>query len=234
MIIRKQTLAERAPGKQNLWLRWLIANALGEMFGLGLTFVIGAFVISRLSGQTSTSTILASFGIAIVSGAVEATIVGFSQWWAMHPWFSTITRRSWWSATFVGALIAYVLGYLPSTLIDLGEAASQAQPTAVEPPLWLVLLLAAGLGVVGGAMLSFAQYLVLRKTVKGAGIWIPANMLAWLFGMPVIFWGIDAATKGQPIFQSVLLMAVVLLAAGAVVGAVHGIFLVNLVDKRTE
>ncbi len=24
-----------------LWLRWVGANALGEMFGLGLTFVVG-------------------------------------------------------------------------------------------------------------------------------------------------------------------------------------------------
>jgi hypothetical protein len=56
-------------------------------------------------------------------------------------------------------------------------------------------------------------------------------MLAWLAGMPILFWGIDAAQKGQPLFESVLLMAGVLLLAGAVVGAVHGVFLVRLAGQ---
>ena len=51
------------------------------------------------------------------------------------------------------------------------------------------------------------QWLVMRGKVRQAGIWIPANMLAWTFGMPVIFWGIDMAFKMSAIWQSVLLMA---------------------------
>lgn len=49
--------------------------------------------------------------------------------------------------------------------------------------------------------------------------------------MPVVFWGIDMAQKGQPLWQSVLLMALALLAAGAVVGAIHGAFLVQIKAK---
>jgi hypothetical protein len=45
-------------------------------------------------------------------------------------------------------------------------------------------------------VLSFAQWRVLRKAAGRAGGWIPANMLAWMAGMPLIFWGIDAAQKG--------------------------------------
>ena len=77
-------------------------------------------------------------------------------------------------------------------------------------------------------MLSFAQWLVLRKRVEHAGWWIPANMVAWLAGMPIIFWGIDAAQKSQPPLQAVLLLAGVLFLTGAVVGAIHGAFLVKL------
>ena len=32
-------------------------------------------------------------------------------------------------------------------------------------------------------------------------------LLAWLAGMPASFWGIDAAQKGQPPLQAVLLVA---------------------------
>lgn len=207
-----------------LWLRWVGVNALGELFGLGGTLAVAGLAISHLEDQNQIAMVLVSFLIAIASGAIEATVVGLAQWWAMHPWFSSISRSSWWRATLIGALLAYVLGYLPSTLMSLGEPASQAAVS--EPTQWIVLLLAGGLGMVGGAVLSFAQWLVLRVQVPRAGWWIPANMLAWLVGMPVIFWGIDLAQKGRPILQAVLLMGGVLLLAGAIVGAIHGTFLV--------
>jgi hypothetical protein len=214
-----------------LWLRWVAANALGEMFGLGATFAVVALAFSGLESLPGVVGVLLSFLLAVVSGAVEATVVGLAQWWAMHPWFPKITRRAWWLATLVGALVAYVLGYLPSTLMSLGEGASQ-QPPAAEPPQSMVLLLAAGLGAVAGAMLSFAQWLAMRKEVRRSGWWIPANMLAWLVGMPIIFWGIDAAQKGQPLLQAVWLLGGCLLLVGAVIGAIHGLVLVWLAREN--
>ncbi|HSB67165.1 MAG TPA: hypothetical protein VLD65_11330, partial [Anaerolineales bacterium] len=93
--------------------------------------------------------ILAAFLVAVASGAIEASLVGLAQWWAMQSWFPTITRRSWWLATLVGVLIVYICGYLPSRLVSLGEHATQDAAPAAEPAQWLVLLLAAGLGLVG-------------------------------------------------------------------------------------
>jgi hypothetical protein len=215
---------------QQLWTRWTLANALSEMLGLGLTFAItGLFISSAGEGSTVWGIIL-SFIVAVASGAVEATFVGLAQWWAMRPRFPSIGRFEWWRGTFIGALIAYVLGYLPSTIMNMGEATASSAPVA-EPPQWVVLLLAAGMGAVGGAVLSFAQWLVLRRSVSRAGIWIPANMLAWLFGMPLIFWGIDMAFKMSALWQSVLLMAGTLFVAGAVVGAIHGLFLIRMEDR---
>jgi len=216
--------------QRQLWYRWIGANAFGELFGLGLTFIMTGFAFSKLDNQQTMTGILLSFVFAVTSGAVEATILGLAQWWAMHPWFPTIERSAWWRGTLIGALIAYVLGYLPSTLMSMGEAIAQSAPVA-EPPQWIVLLLAAGLGAVGGAVLSFAQWLAMRGKVKRAGLWIPANMLAWFFGMPVIFWGIDLAFKMSAPWQSVLLMAGTLLLAGAVVGAIHGKFLASLTKE---
>jgi hypothetical protein len=222
----------KGTGKWALWLRWVAANALGETLGLGGTFAVGALALSWLGNRPGAMIVIVSFFIAVLSGVIEATIVGLAQWWAMHPWFPAINRRAWWSATLVGALVAYVLGYLPSTIMNLGEQVAQVQPAAAqpqaEPAQWIVLLLAAGMGMVAGAVLSFAQWQALRKKVASAGWWIPANMLAWMAGMPLIFLGIDAAQKGQPIWQVMLLMVAVLFLAGAVVGGIHGLFLVKL------
>jgi hypothetical protein len=218
--------------KRDLWLRWTGANALGEMIGLGLTFAITGWFFSSLGETHTIDTILLSFAVAVASGAVEASLVGLAQWWAMRPWFPSIRRLAWWRGTLIGALLAYVLGYLPSTLMDMGASTSQA--AAVEPPQWVVLLLAAGLGAVGGAVLSFTQWLALRSRLRRAGVWIPANMLAWFFGMPVIFWGIDLAFQQTALWQSILLMAGALLLAGGLVGAIHGAFLVRLGDRQAS
>jgi hypothetical protein len=208
---------------RSLWLRWTLTNALAEMLGLGLTFAVIGWSAAIQPG------ILLAFLIAVLSGSLEATIVGLSQWWAMRPAFPMIPRFEWWRATLVGALLGYVLGYLPSTLMDMGGTASQAP--AAEPPQWIVLLLAAALGAVAGAMLSFAQWLVLRGRVPHAGLWIPANMLAWALGMPLIFQAMDWAFRMPEFWQSLLVIAAMLLLAGAVVGAVHGRFLVKMMPS---
>lgn len=217
--------------KRTLWLRWVVANGLGEMLGLGLTFAVGAWVIFSLEVQHPSQVILLTFVVAVASGAIEATLVGFLQWWALRPWFPGITRLAWWRATLIGALVAYVLGYSPSVLIDLTGQASPAAGNATEPGIGLVLLLAAGLGLVGGAVLSFAQYLVMRRSVRSASIWIPANMLAWLVGMPLIFWGIDTAQKLDALLWVFPFIAGVLLLTGVLVGSIHGVFLVHLAGR---
>ncbi len=217
------------PNTGVLWRRWVVANALGEMLGLGLTLGVGAYSISKLGDQASVLTILVAFLVAVTSGIIEATVVGLLQWHAMQPWFQGIRLRSWWLATLMGALAAYVMGYLPSTLMSLGEATASTQVPSAEPARWVVLLLAGGLGLAGGAVLSFAQQLTMRRTVRRASWWIPANMLAWLVGMPLIFLGIDVAQMLHGNGWIIVCMAGVLLVVGALVGAIHGAFLVRMV-----
>lgn len=214
--------------RTTLWMRWVGANAIGEMLGLGGTFAVVALAFSSLENQPAIISVILSFLTAVAAGAVEATVVGLFQWWAMHPWFPAVGRRAWVLATLAGALVAYALGYLPSTLMSMAEETSQTQ--AVEPELHVVLLLAAGMGAVAGAVLSSAQWLVLRKRVPRAGGWIPANMVAWLLGMPVIFAGIDAAQRAQMTLRSVLIVAGSLLITGALVGSIHGAVLVRMAE----
>jgi hypothetical protein len=215
--------------KSVLWLRWTLANGLAELLGLGSTFAAIGLLVSRIDTH-QVSGILLAFALTVLSGAIEATLVGLAQHWAMRPWFPAITPLAWWRGTLIGALLGYVLGYLPSTLMSLGQ--SSAQAAQAEPPQWLTLLLAAALGAAAGAVLSFAQWLVLRRHGRRTRLWIPANMLAWACGMPLIFWGMDLAFKqGQP-WQSLLVITGAILAAGLLVGAIHGGFLVRMTENQ--
>ena len=214
-----------------LWRRWVGANAAAEAAGLGLTLGLTGLVIGRLESIGGLAGALVAFVAAVLSGVIEATIVGLAQWWAMHPWLPAVSRRAWWLATLTGALLAYVLGYLPSTIMSLAATANATAAPATEPPQAVVLLLAVGLGAVGGAVLSFAQFLALRGHVAHAGRWIPANMLAWAVGMPVVFWAIDLAFKLSSTAAAVALMATALLTMGAIVGAIHGAVLVGMVRE---
>jgi hypothetical protein len=206
------------------------ANAVAEVVGLGLTLGLTGLVIGRLESVGGLAGVALTFAAAVLSGGIEATIVGLAQWTAMRPWLPQITGRAWWLATLAGALLAYVLGYLPSTFINLMQAGETSAAPVSEPPQAVVLLLAAGLGAVAGAILSFAQYFALRGRVAHAGRWIPANMLAWAAGMPIVFWAIDLAFKLPVLWQSVALVVVALLLMGAVVGAIHGAVLVRMVS----
>jgi len=64
--------------KLTLYIRWVGMNGIGEMLGLGLTFVIGAIVISGLGDQQNIATILITFLVAVACGSIEATIVGLA------------------------------------------------------------------------------------------------------------------------------------------------------------
>jgi hypothetical protein len=211
--------------KLSLWLRWVGANALAELVGLGATFAIDFLIIARSTGQGMLGSLVSIVQVT-ASGAIEGSVVGLLQWSVLRRPFPGITRRAWVLATIVGAMVAWFFGSLPSTLIDMG--AQQSGTDVQEPSSALVLLLAAGMGLVLGVVLAYPQWRVLRRVVAKAWWWIPANSAAWALGMMVIFAAMDLAFKQPTPVGSAMVIAGALLLAGAVVGAVHGLVLVRL------
>lgn len=130
---------------------------------------------------------------------------------------------------------------LPSTVMSL--AATPATPDAAaravtegafEPSLLVTLLLAAGMGLVLGPFLGVPQGRVLREYGGHPASWAVANSLAWALGMPVVFLGtafVDATSSAGRLAGVVGLAT---LAAGAVVGAVHGRFVLALIPERAD
>jgi hypothetical protein len=169
---------------------------------------------------------LLSAGLMTTTGVLEGGVVGFAQWLVLRKAIPGMGWRLWVIATIIGAVIAWFFGSIPMTMMSLSQPTTSTP--ASEPPQALVLLLAAGMGLVAGLILSVAQWQVLRKQVKKAWLWLPANALAWAAGMPIIFAAVDLAQLADSIGGSVMVMAAGITLAGAIVGAIHGLALLYL------
>ncbi len=217
----------------SLWLRWVFANAAGEALGLGTTALIGAAVVSFLGEGRGALATLTLAAVAVLAGTlVEGTAVGTAQWSVLRGPLPGMCWRTWAVATGVGAFLAWMLGMVPSTVLSLGAGSGGAGAAPAEPGEAVVLGLAFLMGLVLGPVLGFAQWLALRRYVSHAALWMPANAMAWAFGMVVIFAGIDPAIGGGFGLLSVAILALTLACAGAVVGAIHGLALVWLLRSR--
>jgi hypothetical protein len=58
-----------------LWTRWVFANGLGEMVGLGATFAIGIGLFSGLAQAPRLLPTIATALLMTASGALEGSIV---------------------------------------------------------------------------------------------------------------------------------------------------------------
>ena len=209
-----------------LWLRWILANAVGEALGLGGTALIWALSVLNTGEGTGLYAVLLLAAFSVLAGTlIEGTVVGTAQWLVLRRPLPRMRWRTWVLATGAGAFLAWTLGMIPSTLLSLGSG-GEASPA--EPGEATVLGYAFLMGLALGPVLGVVQWLALRRLVRRAALWVPANALAWACGMVVIFAGIDLALGGGFSPGIVPILALTLACAGALVGAVHGLALVWL------
>jgi len=214
----------------NLWFRWVLANAIGEVVGLGASAVVGvglAWTIEKTMGAFGS---LAMAGVMILVGTLEGIVVGIAQWLVLRRPIQNMSWRAWVLATAIGAFVAWTLGMIPSTLMATNADAAAAPP----PEMSNVVMhgLAALMGAVLGPILGLPQWLVLRRHVQKAGWWVLANAAAWALGMPVVFVGASSVPPGGFGLGVVVVGIVTGASAGAVVGAVHGLALVWLLQSH--
>lgn len=142
-----------------------------------------------------------------------------------HP-LQGLRWRAWAVATALGACVAWTLGMIPSTLLYTGSGSVEPGPGGMsDQPIYA---LAAGMGLVLGPLLGVPQWLVLRRHLSRAGWWVPANALAWMLGMVVIFVGTGFIPVQGITLPAALVLLLFVVAAGAVVGAGHGLVLIWL------
>lgn len=210
-----------------LWLRWVLANAAGEAVGLSAVLLVGFGVLGpRLGELAGVWPAVVGLVAGVLLGIFEGVVVGAAQGAVLRLRLPNVSLRTWVLATVIGAMVAWGLGMLPSTLMSADASGGQA---AAEMPEWLTYVMAAGMGAVAGVILALAQWVALRSQVQRAGLWLPANALAWLCGMPLVFLGMGAIPVGASVLQALPIVVAATTLAGAVVGAIHGLVLVKVV-----
>lgn len=210
------------------WARWIAANSLAEFIGLGAIATIAYGLVALLGEPVGSKAIVFALGL-VVLGAFEGLVVGWAQFRVLKTRLAEL--QGWIAATVIGAVVAWLLGMLPSTIMSLGDSAAGNQPPNISDS--VQLLLAAGLGLVTGPVLAVFQWLRLRRYVSRNSIsWLGANALAWAVGMPAIFMGADLAARASSPLMTITTAGLWLLIAGALVGAVHGGILIWLLKHN--
>lgn len=198
-----------------LWWRWTIWTAAGELAG----FAVPALVMA--AGTVGGWNDSVQVGAAVAVGAVEGAVLGLAQWQALCRFLPAISRLSWVVATAFGAMTAYLLAMIAVALIG-----------ATTIPLWIVVVACVLIGA--GFLLSIGvpQWLVLRRHLPRAGWWIVANAVAWPLGVAVPFVGLAMVPDGAPFWTWAGAGIVSGLLMGVVVGALTGLALLRLWNRR--
>ena len=137
--------------------RWIVAVTVGE--ALGFAFVAAVALIAVGSSLADPWRYLVLVG----AGAVEGAALGAAQLTGMGA--RRPNPRLWIAATALGAMVAWAIGLLPSTL---------GVPLATPFGISLILVGAATLL----ASIPVLQWLVIRRRTPSKR-WIPVNMGAW-------------------------------------------------------
>ncbi len=220
----------RIPWNWKLWFQWIVANAFGEAVGLGGT--VAVYALLTVYAQQTMGIFLTAALIVLAGTFIEGMVVGTVQWFVLRRPLNKIRWRVWAMATALGAFVAWTLGMIPSTLFFTGDNSGGAASTQMSDV--MVYALAAAMGFVLGPILGVPQWLALRRHLPKAGWWVLANALAWMCGMVVVFIGISLIPPTGVTVSVALLLLLFLVAAGAVVGAIHGLVLIWLLHAAHE
>ena len=128
-----------------IWLRWILANVVGEVVGFGLAGMTAAVAFQAMERYQGLEQIMAGIAAILAVGCLEGGAVGLAQWLVLRVELPPVTGRAWIGATVAGATVAWGVGMIIGT--QAGHVAASDVP--VSP-----LVGALVIGVVAGALLS--------------------------------------------------------------------------------
>ena len=206
------------PATRTPYADWVRACTVAET--VGMTAAAVAAVAGRSLGTA------AALALVVTGGLVEGLALGWAQGHVLGRLAPALDRRRYLLVTVLVAGVGWAGASAP--------AAFAGDSDATQPALGIVVLSAAGLGLVMGAVLGSAQAAVLRGAVRRPWRWVAVNAAAWPPAMAVIFLGATTPSASWPDWAVVALGPVTGMAAGGVLGIVSGGFLPTLAGGRRE
>ena len=214
-----------------LWALWVGAVLAAGAVALGIAFGAGRLAAAAVGAPTTLAARGAELSLGVAAGALQGAIFGFAQAAVLRRALPRVGRRAWIGATAAAGALGWLIGAIPVSVL---AAADRAGPP-VTPPLVVMLGAGAALGLVLGALLGGAQWLVLRRAARrqplGAAGWIVANALGWAAGLALIVLGAAALQRDAKIETVALVMAGCGALAVLVLGAVTGWALVRIARR---
>jgi hypothetical protein len=187
------------------WFAWVTA---GEFAG---------FLAPALAGAlTPTAPLL------VLAGVVEGTVLGAAQWVVLRRTFRYLKAPQWIGVTALAAGFAWAVA-----LLAVDHAASL---NSLPLPVLLAIAAISGTGVL--LSLGSCQWLVLRRHVRDASLWIWANAAAWGVGL-IVFAAVTTPLwqPGQSTVVIALIGALGGLLMAATTAAVTGFALSRLLER---
>jgi hypothetical protein len=198
---------------------WVVACASAEAVGMTAAAGAARFATS-LTDRGATHANAWGLTVVVLGGLVEGTALGWLQARALGGVLGPTGRRRWLFLTLLVAGIGWAAASSPAALAG--------SDTGDQPLLLLVLLGAAALGVVMGAVLGAAQASTLRNQVRHPWRWVTGSTAGWTVAMPVIFLGATSVGASWPWWLVVPAGTLTGLVAGSALGVVSGPFLDTL------
>jgi hypothetical protein len=199
------------------WAGWTLRCAAAEAIGMTAAAAAGTAAQHLVSGRPSDALRWGALALIVGGGLVEGIALGTLQAGGLRHVLGPVGRRRWVVVTVAVAGIGWAVASAPAAFASSG-------PDAGGPPVLLVELGAAGLGVVMGAVLGAAQATVLRGRAARPGRWVVGNVLAWPPVMMIIFAGATGPDSHTPALGAVAIGTLTGALAGTVLGIITARF----------
>lgn len=198
-----------------LMRRWFWTVTIAEFAGFSVPALAGA-----TTARASTAVALTAL---LIAGSVEGGLLGFGQASVLRLAVPDLPRGRWIVNTSAAAVVAYVLGLMPSLLFQ----------AATDWPTMLVVAtgIAAGLALL--ATIGVAQWLVLRHHVRHAASWILTTAVAWLVALGVFLgFSMPLWQPAQPLILTIAIGIAGGLLMAATSSAITGYALCRLLRRQ--
>lgn len=213
----------------DLWRKWTIHCALGELLGIACAGAI-AFGVHYAIGEPDSSQNKMIVLLAMMcAGFIEGAVLSLFQWKILVTKFNAVPRREWMFYTILVGILGWFLGMLPSLFfMPVDSSAQDVNDFSGFSNPFVFVAICMSLGAFLGALFGLFQWFSLRKYADQAYNWIIANALGWSLGLGWIYLFASFPTEESSMVFNIFMGILGGLLAGLTVGGVTGLFLVKM------